>query len=89
MERVRRQQQAGYQLVTLTDPATVLALAGFRLSECFAWGKFLYVDDLVTHPQSRSQGYGEQVLNWLTDYAQQHHCQTLELDSGVQRFAAH
>lgn len=98
--RVQRQaHQAGYQLAYLaTDVATdaasvatsdVKALAGFRISESLSWGKFLYVDDLITTASARSQGYGELLLQWLCDYARTHQCEQLHLDSGVQRFEAH
>ncbi len=47
LPRVRRQSaSAGYKLAYLAD-GDVKAVAGFRISECLAWGKFLYVDDLV------------------------------------------
>jgi GNAT superfamily N-acetyltransferase len=62
---------------------------GFRISESLAWGKFLYVDDLVTRSVARSQGYGAELFNWLVNYATDQACQQLTLDSGVQRFAAH
>lgn len=100
VEQVRRQaSQAGYQLAYLaTDDAIaaikdatidVKALAGFRLSESLSWGKFLYVDDLITTASARSLGYGELLLQWLLDYARTHQCAQLHLDSGVQRFEAH
>lgn len=74
---------------TSAKGTSVKAVAGFRISECLAWGKFLYVDDLVTAEADRSKGYGEQMIRWLIDYARQHQCQSFQLDSGVQRFAAH
>lgn len=89
VDRIRRQQQQGYQLLFLASEGNVLAVAGFRISECLAMGKFLYVDDLVTHGAVRSQGYGEQLITWLLDYAKQQDCAAFQLDSGVQRFAAH
>lgn len=90
VQRVQNQtQQYGYQLVYLEDEGSVKAVAGFRLSECLALGKFLYVDDLVTSETERSKGYGEQLFQWLMDYARQHQCSAFQLDSGVQRFAAH
>jgi GNAT superfamily N-acetyltransferase len=51
--------------------------------------EFLYVDDLVSKSGDRSKGYGNQLFNWLVNYAQTENCQQLTLDSGVQRFAAH
>lgn len=89
VEQVRRQNQTGYQLAFLETDGTVGAVAGFRLSECLAVGRFLYVDDLVTRSCDRSHGCGEALLHWLVDYAKAHHCEQLSLDSGVQRFAAH
>jgi GNAT superfamily N-acetyltransferase len=85
----RQQQQDRYQLVYLQVDRVVRAVAGFRILENLAWGKFLYVDDLVTAAKARSQGYGAELFTWLEDYARSHNCQQLTLDSGVQRFAAH
>jgi GNAT superfamily N-acetyltransferase len=85
----RQQQQFNYQLVYLEFDRVVLAVAGFRISESLSWGKFLYVDDLVSNSNDRSRGYGTKLFKWLVDYALTHNCQQLTLDSGVQRFAAH
>jgi GNAT superfamily N-acetyltransferase len=85
----RQQQQFNYQLVYLQVDRTIQAVAGFRISESLAWGKFLYVDDLVSKSDDRSKGYGGELFNWLIDYARTENCQQLTLDSGVQRFAAH
>ncbi|HEY8155649.1 MAG TPA: GNAT family N-acetyltransferase [Myxococcota bacterium] len=87
--RVRRQQQAGYQLAMLSGAAGPVAVAGFRLSETLAWGRFLYVDDLATLASERSRGHGARLLGWLADYALEHGCEQLHLDSGVQRLDAH
>ena len=90
LERVGRQQkQSGYQLVSLEEGGVVKAVAGFRISECLAWGKFLYVDDLVTSSELRGSGLGQQLVDWLIEQARQHGCNEFHLDSGVQRFEAH
>lgn len=87
--RVRRQQEEGYRLAFIEIDCGVVAVAGFRLSENLAWGRFLYVDDLVTDEAERSRGYGQELLEWLLEYARQQDCDQLHLDSGVQRFGAH
>jgi GNAT superfamily N-acetyltransferase len=89
VDRVQKQQQQGYQLAYVIDGGTVRAIAGFRIAENLAWGKFLYVDDLVTGEGDRSQGYGAKLFEWLVERAKAEGCEHLELDSGVQRFAAH
>lgn len=87
--RVKRQQEeASYELAYLTA-GSVKAVAGFRISVCLAWGKFLYVDDLVAASSDRSQGYGGILFDWLVAYAREAGCDEFHLDSGVQRFEAH
>ena len=89
VDRVRRQQKQGYRLVFLADAGEPVAVAGFRILENLAWGRFLYVDDLVTRADRRSEGHGRALLEWLHDLACREGCQELHLDSGVQRTDAH
>ena len=87
--RIRKQEKSGYHLVYLAVDRKPLAVAGFRISQNLAWGRFLYVDDLVTLSSCRSRGYGAKLLSWLLNYAVQQGCDQFHLDSGVQRIAAH
>jgi GNAT superfamily N-acetyltransferase len=87
--RVERQQKNGYKLAFLTDKKTIKAAAGYRYSESLSWGKFMYVDDLVTAEKFRSQGHGQRLFKWLVNEAKARNCDQLHLDSGVQRFRAH
>lgn len=90
VERVKRQQQAfGFRLAYAEDNGQIAGVAGFRITECLAWGRFLYVDDLVTDAACRSGGIGKRLLDWLVIQARQAGCDQLHLDSGVQRFGAH
>ena len=87
--RVQRQCEQGYRLAFLETGGEVRAVAGFRVSENLAWGRFLYVDDLVTADAARSAGFGRALFDWLVTEARRANCAQLHLDSGVQRFAAH
>jgi GNAT superfamily N-acetyltransferase len=89
IERVRRQQRGGYLLAYLEEEGEVHAVAGYRILESLFSGRFLYVDDLVTRAADRSAGYGGQLLDWLSTEARGNNCESLELDSGVQRSDAH
>ncbi|MCC5663556.1 GNAT family N-acetyltransferase [Nostoc sp. CHAB 5784] len=89
VEQVRYQIKEGYQLAFLEVEKQAVAVAGFRISTCLASGKFLYIDDLVVDEFKRSNSYGQQLFQWLIEYAKNHSCEHLSLDSGVQRFAAH
>ncbi|MGA9033626.1 MAG: GNAT family N-acetyltransferase [Sulfuricaulis sp.] len=87
--RVQKQQATGFHLAYLEEAGEVRAVAGFRYLEMLAWGKILYVDDLVAAPAQRSRGHGGQLFDWLVAQAKQNNCDEFHLDSGVQRFGAH
>jgi GNAT superfamily N-acetyltransferase len=89
VERIKRQQAQGYRLVYLQHEGECVCCAGFRILENLAWGKFLYIDDLVTRETDRSRGFGAILLNWLADFACNEGCQEMHLDSGTQRTGAH
>jgi len=54
------QRAAGYRLVASFDEGEedAAGVAGFRLAENLAWGRHLYVDDLVTRAERRGRGMG-------------------------------
>jgi GNAT superfamily N-acetyltransferase len=89
IEQVRRQAAHGYRLTAVAVGNEVRAVAGWRISENLAWGRFMYVDDLVTSDPERSRGHGGVLLDWLIEEARREGCAEFHLDSGVQRFAAH
>ena len=89
VDRVQRQQKERYQLAFLESGGEVCAVAGYRFLESLFSGRNLYVDDLVTRAADRSRGFGGELLDWLIAEARKQDCETLELDSGVQRFDAH
>ncbi len=90
LAQVKRQADTDrYQTAYLEEDGQVCAVAGFRLMETLAWGKIVYVDDLVTLATDRSKGYGDRLLDWLVEFARTHGCAQFHLDSGVQRHGAH
>ena len=89
LRRVRAQESAGYRLVAVRNRGATLAVAGFRVGECLAWGRHLYVDDLVTDADARSKGYGSALLDWLKQHARSQGANHIHLDSGHARVDAH
>jgi GNAT superfamily N-acetyltransferase len=89
VERVARQRDEGYRLAYLEADAQIRAVAGYRYIESLAWGRFCYVDDLVTDSGSRSRAFGRTLFDWLVARAREAGCEQFHLDSGVQRFDAH
>lgn len=89
ISRIRLQQESGYEVAFAEADGEVVSVAGFVIGSKLAWGKHMYIDDLVTSEKCRSEGVGSQLLEWLKAYAKNHGCAQVRLDSGVQRFAAH
>ncbi|WP_105201232.1 GNAT family N-acetyltransferase [Pseudoalteromonas sp. T1lg10] len=87
--QIEKQKAQGYQLVYVISEGEVLAVAGFSIGEKLAWGKHIYIEDLVTNEAYRSKGVGTFFMNWFKSYAKKVGCTQIHLDSGVQRFPAH
>lgn len=89
-ERVRRQQrQSGWRLIYTEDNGLPVAAAGFRISEWLAWGKALYVDDLICLESHRGRGFAEALMRWMEEHARKEGCGEFHLDSGTHRLGAH
>ncbi len=89
LERVKKQEGiSGFQLAYIIDEE-VKAVAGFRISEWFAGGKYLCIEDLVSKESERSKGYGGKLFDWLVEYATKENCDQIQLVSHVRRFDAH
>lgn len=85
----RQQQGAGWRLIYVEDHGQPVAIASFRISEWLAWGKALYVDDLIALESHRGQGFAEALMRWMEALAEREGCAEFHLDSGTHRLAAH
>ena len=79
----------GYRVAALFEGDKCRAVAGYRLYTNLFRGKQLYIDDLVTSEQSRSNGYGRALNTYLRDRARSSDCDSLQLDSALHRADAH
>ncbi len=79
----------GGRMAIVVENNTAVSVAVWRLIENTADGRRVYVDDLVSDEQRRSQGSGKLLLDWLESQAVALGCDALTLDSGVQRHRAH
>ncbi|HEV2813356.1 MAG TPA: GNAT family N-acetyltransferase [Solirubrobacteraceae bacterium] len=79
------QRPQGYRLIGSFDAGAeeASAAAGFRVVEMLAWGRALYVDDLVTLPAARGRGHADALFAWLDEEAARLGCDQFHLDSGV------
>jgi GNAT superfamily N-acetyltransferase len=81
----RVQRPIGYRLVASFEDGErdAAAVAGFRISQMLAYGRYLYVDDLVTAADRRGRGHADRLFEWLYAEAERQQCEQFHLDSGV------
>jgi GNAT superfamily N-acetyltransferase len=84
----RLAESASFQLAYLTD-GEIKAVAGFRISEWLAGGKYLEIEDLAVKSGERSKGYGGELFDWLVQHARENRCLQVRLVSRVNRLDAH
>ncbi|HEU4591769.1 MAG TPA: GNAT family N-acetyltransferase [Steroidobacteraceae bacterium] len=87
--RVRELAAAtGLEIAFLEDDG-IKAVAGYRLSDWLAGGRYLEIEDLVTAEGARSRGYGGSLFDWLAALGARSGCRQLRLVSNVRRVDAH
>lgn len=79
----------GLRFTALFRDDRCVAIAGWRVIANTSAIRKLYVDDLSTAADERSRGHGASLLEALARRGKQLGCSSIELDSGVQRHAAH
>ena len=89
LQRWRTQVGEGYQLVYAEDAGQVVAVAGYRVMTTLAWGRIVYIDDLVALPGVHGRGFGALLLSHIKAAAVELGCDGVHLDTGYQRHAAH
>ena len=89
VDRWRVQLREGFQIIYIAEGDLVPAAAGYRLLNTLAWGRILYIDDLVALAVRHKQGLGTALVQFLQAEARRLGCDAVHLDSGYQRHLAH
>ena len=89
--RVQRQRatERGWRLAYVEQDGVPTAAGSCRILEHLAWGKVLYVDDLICAESHRGKGAANSLMKWMEALARAEGCTQLHLDSGTQRIRAH
>jgi ribosomal protein S18 acetylase RimI-like enzyme len=81
--QTHHQSEQGYRLLAAWRDHRVVGLAGYRIQENLLYGRFLYIDDLVTVPDARRQGLGGLLVQALREAARERNCAHLVLDTAL------
>ena len=87
--RIARQHTAGYRLLAAWRGAAPIGLAGYRVEETLAHGRFIYIDDLVTALPERRQRIGARLLDAVIDEGRRLGCDRLVLDTALDNVLGH
>lgn len=82
-EQIGRQAVQGYRLLAAWRGNEVVAVAGYRLQENTLYGRFVYLDDLVTRVTEQRSGVGQQLIEAVRGEALRNGCAHLVLDTGL------
>ncbi len=79
----------GYRLFARVVDGDIVALAGIQIQVNMYYGRHVWVCELVTDAEHRSDGHGLALLTFVEEWAEEHGCELVALSSGVQRTDAH
>lgn len=88
-EIVAAMRPQGYELYALYADDAIVSLAGIELRVNLYLEKHVFIYDLVTCANHRSNGYGEMLLHFVHEYARDHSAKYVALESGLARTEAH
>lgn len=79
----------GYRLFSVLEDDEVVSLAGVGIQMNMYYGRHVWVYELVTDANHRSEGHGLKLLSFIGDWAEENGCELVALSSGLQREDAH
>ena len=86
---IEAQEKDSYKMFALLDDDEIVAVTGFKPMITLYYGRFVWVCDLVTDNNKRSNGYGEKLLTYVHEWAKENKYESVALSSGLQRTDAH
>ncbi|MDY6818810.1 MAG: GNAT family N-acetyltransferase [Halobacteriales archaeon] len=89
LEYLDEMREERYRLFALFEAGEIVSVAGVALRTNFYNGCHLFVYDLVTREDCRSEGYGTRLMEFAEEWARDQDCDSMTLESGLWRDDAH
>ncbi|WP_226819104.1 GNAT family N-acetyltransferase [Acidithiobacillus montserratensis] len=87
-QRLQEMTGQGYECAAVFMEDNCVGVAGIWLGTRFWCGRYLDVDNVVVDPAYRDCGIGQQLMNWVENYARHQRCEIMVLDAYVTNQAA-
>ncbi len=68
-ERLTMMKASHYKCVGIYDEERLIGVSGMWMLVKYYVGKHIEPDNVIIHPDYRGKGAGEQLVNWMHDYA--------------------
>lgn len=88
-QRLQEMKTQSYQCVGGFHDGRLIAICGLWITTRFYSGKQLEPDNVIIHPDYRSLGLGQRLMDWIYQYAKSEQCEFCELNAYVTNTAAH
>ena len=88
-QMLREMMQSGYRMLGLFEGSTCLGLSGIWVATKLYSGKYLEIDNFVTHPDYRSKGIGKLLIEEIERIARKEKCKVIMLDAYTVNTEAH
>ncbi|WP_419880527.1 GNAT family N-acetyltransferase [Peribacillus sp. B-H-3] len=89
IELLQDMSKDGYKLYAMYVEEKIVSLVGLSWRINFYNKRHIFIYDLVTDVSQRSFGYGEKLLKYIHDWANENGAEYVALESGLQRSDAH
>lgn len=83
VSRLKKMTGHNYKCVGVYDNENLIGITGFWILYKHYVGKHIEPDNVIIHPDYRSKGIGELMMNWLYEYAKSEGCTASELNCYV------
>ncbi len=83
VSRLKEMMEHNYKCVGVYDNEKLIGITGFWVLYKHYVGKHIEPDNVIIHPDYRSKGIGELMMNWLYQYAKDEGCLAVELNCYV------
>lgn len=89
LDYLREMTDDGYRLFAISVDDEIVSLAGVAIRVNMYNGRHVWVYELVTDADRRSEGHGQKLLSFVEEWAGKNDCELVALSSGLQREDAH
>lgn len=79
-ERLTEMVEHGYECLGVYDNDELIGICGLWILVKYYVGRHIEVDNVIIHPNHQGQGIGEEMMQWVFDYARSKGCVASELN---------